>query len=338
MSDISSIDWPVAQKSPSQSVHPDLVDWPAEHVEKTWDQWTFAYDDISDREREELARLGARIRENIERNRARNSPQWSPDDYNNASDTDDDTRARTGLLTPDREPRARPPPPSNPVRPSASELNQAPAPSPVLTADEYAAKRAAEIEARLDEAALGPVEDRPVVDSRDNTKRYAASIGLWHDLWGTRHNTRFEKRRRSYLFALNDAGQPVVVTAGDDDSTCGFSSLATVSLVLTKLCLIAGLYDPESLAIGEWEKLRDAGLVTFSEESFLDFIMDYVESPECKKITGGAKIPNPKSEAFFQDRRKLRDAQNSRKRKGNNTQRIEKGGRRSRGSGKKPRR
>ena len=214
------------------------LDYPPYHPKKTWDQLTLDYDEISDEQREELNRFGAQCREKLDRVRNNPSAQWPPDDYVDSSDTDDGSRTPTGLLTPEPEaPVATRPPPSNPLRLNACELNQAP--YPVLSAAEYAAKCAASIEAGLDEAMSGPVENRPVVDFQDNTKRYGVSPGLWHDLWGTRHNTRFEKRRRSYLFALNDAGQPAVVTAGNDDSTCGFSPPPRCTVTRTKnvVCL-----------------------------------------------------------------------------------------------------
>ena len=322
MADI--VDQPEEQISPYLLVHPDLLGWPAEHAKKTWDQRTFDYDDISDERREELDRFGARCREGLER--ARNRPQWPPDNYVDSSDTDDGSRTPTGLLTPDREPRVALPPPSKP------------APCPDLSLARSAARCAALVEAGLDEAALGPVEGRPVVDFHDSTKRYGASCGLSHDLWGTSHNTRFGKRRRSYLFALNDAGQPAVVTHGNDDLTCGLFSPTVVSLGLTKRCAIVSPYDPESLAIGKYEELRHAGLVTFSEDGLLDFVMDYLESPELKRITRGAKLLNPESEEFFRNRRKLRDAKKIRKGKRDNAQRIEKRGRRPRVSRKMLRR
>ena len=324
MADI--VDWPEEQLSPSLLVHPDLLDWPAEHAKQTWDQWTFDYDDISDERRVELDRFGAECREAKEHARTSTRAIWPPDNYVDSSDTDDGSRTPTGLLTPDREPRVALPPPSKP------------APRPDLSLARSAARCAALIEAGLDEAALGPVEGRPVVDFHDNTKRYGASCGLSHDLWGTSHNTRFGKRRRSYLFALNDAGQPAVVTHGNDDLTCGFFSPTVVSLGLTKRCAIVSPYDPESLAIGKYEELRHAGLVTFSEDGLLDFVMDYLQSPETKRITRGAKLLNAESEEFFRNRRKLRDAKNKRKGKGDNAQRIEKRSRRPRGSGKRLRR
>ena len=319
MADI--VEMPEEQISPSLLVHPDLLDWPAGHVKPTWDQWTFDYDDISDERRKELDHFGARCREGLER--ARNRPQWPPDNYVDSSDTDDGSRTPTGLLTPDREPRVALPPSSKP----------APGPDPSLA--KSAVRCAALIEAGLDEAALGPVEGRPVVDFHDNTKRYGASCGLSHDLWGTSHNTRFGKRRRSYLFALNDAGQPAVVTHGNDELICRFFFSTVVSLGLTKLCAIDSPYDPESLAIEKYEELRHAGLVTFSEDGLLDFVMDYLQSPELKRITRGAKLLDPESEEFFRNRRELRDAKNKRKGKGNNAQRIEKRSRRPRGSGKR---
>ena len=202
----SDLEWPREQISPSLQVSGDLLDWPGEHAKRTWDAWTFEYDDVSDEQREELDRFGARCREGMERARSSTRAIWLPDNYVVSSDTEDEPRTPTGLLTPDPEPRVALPCHSNPVNLSASGLNQAPAPHPVPSAAENAAKREASIEAALDEAALGPVERRPVVDFHKKNKRYKVSGGLYNDLWGTRHNTRLEERRRPHLFALNDAG------------------------------------------------------------------------------------------------------------------------------------
>ena len=313
-----------------------LSDWAMYPEKKTWDPVSFDNDEMTDEQREELDRFGARCRANIERTRGNTRHIWPPDHYADSSDTDDGSRTPTGLLTPEPEARVARPPPDL-ARLSALESDYPP--YRAQSAAEYAAEQAASREARLDEAESGPVDGRPVVDFHDKTKRYEVSRGLFNDLWGTRHNTRFEKRRRSYLFALNDAGQPAVVTVGGDESTCGFFSSTTVSQGLTKLCSIDRLYDPVSIATDKWVELREAGLVTHSsEDTFLDFITDYIQGPEIKKITRGAKSPNIEIEEYFLSRRKLPNARTLRKGKGYKAQRIEKRGRRLRGSGKRSRR
>ena len=321
------------QPSSSLSVMADLSDWAP--PKKTWDPWSFDYDEMTDERREELRQFGARCRANSERTHNDTRFQCPPDDYYfDSSDTDDGSRTPTGLLSPDPEARVvTRPRPSNPAPLHAYELNKPP--YKALSAAEYAAERAAIIEAQLDKAASGPTEGRPVVDLHDNTKRYGVSQGLEHDLWGTRHNTRFEKRRRSYLFALNDAAQPAVVTVGDDEAPCGLFSSTAVSLGLTKLCAIVRLYDPFYIARGRWEELRAAGSSAYPEEEFFDFLADYIDGPEIKRITRGAKHPDPVFEAFFLDLRKRRGPQTPRKCKGYNAQRIEKRGRRPRGSEKR---
>ena len=306
---------------------------------KTWDPLSFDYDEMTDEQREELDRFGARCTANIERTRNSTRHYWPPDNYVDSSDTDDGSPTPTGLLTPEPEARIARPPPSL-ARLSA--LESLHPPYRARLAAEYAAEQAASREARLDKAESGPVDGRPVVDFHDNTKRYEVTQGLFHDLWGTRHNTRFEKRRRSYLFALNDAGQPGVVTVGGDEPPCRFFSSTAVSQGLTKLCVIVLLYDAVSIARAKWNELNDEGIITSAEAStegaFLDFITDYIQGPEIKRITRGAKSSCPDAEEFFLSRRKLPDARLPRKGKGHKSQRIEKRGRRPHGSGKRSRR
>ena len=290
---------------------------------ENWDPWSFDYDEMTDEQREELDRFGARCREGLERARNRPEREWPEDDCFDSSDTDDGSRTPTGLLTPDPEARVA----KRPAREKYQPRCELPS----------AAEWATSTEALLDVAASGPAEGRPVVDFHNNTKRHGYSPGLWHDLWGTRHNTRFEKRRRSYLFALNDAGQPAVVTVGENESPCGFSTSTAVSPGLTQLCAIARLYDPFSIAGDKWEELRAAGFPTYSERSHVDFMRDYLQGPEVKRITRGAKHINQEIEAYLRAFPRQRDAQTSRKGKGYNTQRIEKRGRRPRGSRKMPR-